>query len=308
MQSRLAEHLSHFSSRRGRSIERELELRIKEYEPLERFSAKTRAFATIEKYEELFAVVYQHLLLLLDHTYKDVVKMRYDMLWNLQTLVTSKKCRRLQILPHFGDSLEESYRCGCCDVCSPALEFPESRIAPQARSSTAEKELELERALSEDGFDRVKLGKLKNEFLDYPTAKYRQARSVLEGDANNLTALFLAREFSPPEEYLGNAKRLLRTANQKSLPLPEIAELFKSSKTIKADLLTTLNEADTSCDCALGWKFLRDEAARPEQHRKAEVAAMRECLDFMLFVDSTLSEAAELLKGKARELEKVLYA
>ena len=58
---------------------------------------------------------------------------------------------------------------------------------------------------------------LVNEFRDYPSSKYRQGRQVLEGSANNLPALFLTREFSPTAEYVGNAKRLLRTANQKPL-------------------------------------------------------------------------------------------
>lgn len=308
MQERMTEHLSHFSSRRGRSIERELELRIKEYQPLEDFSVKTRPFATMERHEQLFQTVYQHLLLLLDHTYKDVVKMRYDMLWNLQTLVTSQKCRRIHILPHFGDSLEESYRCGCCDICSPSLDFPETRVPPQARASSAERESELEMALSGESFDRTTLTRLKEEFADYPTAKYRQARSILEGNANNLPALFLAREFSPPEEYEGNAKRLLRTANQKPLPLLEVVELLNSSKAFKAELLLTLNEAETACDSPQGWKFLGEQAAKPEHQRNGEVALMRECLDFMLLVEEGLSDKTECLRRKARELESAFYA
>lgn len=303
MQQHMDEHLSHFSSRRGRSIERELALRIKDYQPLENFETKTRSFASFERYELLFKSVYQHLLLQLDHTYKDVVKMRYDMLWNLQSLVASKKCRRIQILPHFGDSLEETYRCGCCDVCSPTLDFPEARFAPLARSSTAEKEMELEQALAGGRFDRAKLARLTEEFSDYPTAKYRQARSILEGNANNLPALFLAREFSPPEEYLGNAKRLLRTANQKPLPLPEVVELFESSKARKGELLMTLNEADTACDAADGWYFLAKQAAKPEHHRNGEITAMRECLEFMLLVELGLSDGSANLNDKARELD-----
>ena len=308
MKERLSEHLSHFSSRRGRNIERELELRIKEYAPLDNFTAKTRAFAALARYEKLFQTVYQHLLLLLDHTYKDVVKMRYDMLWNLQTLVTYQQCRRIQILPHFGDSLEDAYRCGCCDICCPSLDFPETRVAPQARASSAEKETELENALSGDTFDRAALTRLKQEFADYPTAKYRQARSVLEGNANNLPALFLASEFSPPEEYEGNAKRLLRTANQKPLPLPEIQELYQSAKAVRSALLLTLNEADTTCDTLEGWRFLTEQAAQPEHQRNMEVRAMRECLDFMLLVEDGLPDKTDFFKRKARELESTFYA
>lgn len=308
IEDQLSEYLSHFSNRRGRSTERELELRTQEYEPLENSAAKTKKFVNFVRYEKLFNSVYQHLLLQLDHTYKDVVTMRYDMLWNLQTIVTSQECRRTNILPYFGESPEKKYSCGCCDICSPKLNFPETRVPPQANASMAEKEAELEKAFSSELFDRVKLLRLKEDFVDYPTAKYRQARSVLEGDANNLSALFFAREFSPPDEYAANDRRLLRTANQNPLPLPEVIELYKSSTAPKAELLLTLNDADTSCDTPAGWQFLQAESAKPENHRNAKVVAMNECLDFMLWVEDDLSDSTETLKRKARELENAFYA
>lgn len=304
----LSEYLSHFSNRRGRSIERELELCIQEYEPLENFSAKTKKFVNFARYEKLFNSVYQHLLLQLDHTYEDVVTMRYDMLWNLQTIVTSQECRRTHILPYFGESPEKKYRCGCCDICSPKLNFLQTRVPPQSYASMAEKEAELEKAFFSELFDRAKLLSLKEDFADYPTAKYRQARSILEGDANNLSALFFAREFSPSDEYVANDRRLLRTANQNPLPLPEVVELYKSSTAPKAELLLTLNDADTSCDTPAGWEFLRIESAKPQNHRNPKVAAMNECLDFMLSIDEDLSDSSETLKRKARELENVFYA
>lgn len=308
MQDRLSEHLSHFSGRRGRSIERELELRLKEYQPLEAYAAKTREFKTIGHRGPLFQTAYQHLLLLLDHTYKDVVKMRYDMLWNLHALVTEENCRRLAILPRFGDFLKPTYRCGCCDLCSPSLDFPDSRNAPPDRSSTAEKDAEWQKLLRTDSFDYEALMRLKGDFADYPTAMYRQARSVLEGSANNIPALFFAREFSPPEEYEGNAKRLLRTANQKPLPLPDVEALLLSSRAARSQLLHTLNEADTACDTPEGWKFLAREAAQSEHAREPGLAAMRECLDFMLFVEEDLSDEVEVLRSHASKLEAAFYA
>ena len=229
--------------------------------------------------------------------------MRYRMLWNLQTLATSKKCRRSEILPEFMETLEEGYRCGCCDNCSPELDFLETRIPPKARTSDTEKEAELQQALNSDAFDRSRLIRLKDEFAEYPTSKYRQAVSILEGNASNLSALFLAREFSPPEEYEGNAKALLQVANQKQLPLLDVQELYQSSKPAKSKLLLMLNEADTACDTLQGRKFLAEQAAKPEHHRDAEVVAMRVCLDFILLVEEGLLDETETLKGKARELD-----
>ncbi len=315
MQARLEKHLSYFSNRRGRTISRELSRCRQEYQPLETFTAKLRSFEVYQRYTELFDAaklafyrsIYEHLLLLLDHTYKDVVKMRYDMLWNLLAVVTSPKCRRIQILPHFGDSLEESYRCGSCDVCAPSLDFPEIRNAPQARASNAEKELLIEKILAADSFDLKKLRQLADDFLDYPTAKYRQARSVLEGNANNLPALFLAREFSPSEELEANAKRFLRTANQRLLPFPQVQDIFNTSPSkLKRNLLEALNEADTTCDSVEGWKFITEEAGKPEYRANEQVAMSRECLQFFLVVEEMNPESTQSLKGKARELEKIV--
>jgi ATP-dependent DNA helicase RecQ len=315
MQERLAEHLSYFSNRRGRTITQELTRCRQEYQPLETFTAKLRNFEAYSRFTEMFdeaklafyRSIYEHLLLLLDHTYKDVVKMRYDMLWNLLVVVTTPKCRRLQILPHFQDSLEESYRCGACDVCAPNLEFPEIRNAPQARASNAEKELLLEKMLSADSFDVKKLLQLADDFSDYPTAKYRQARSILEGNANNLPALFLAREFSPPEELEGNAKRLLRTANQRPVPLLEVQEIFKTSpRKLKPNLIEALNEADTACDSVAGWKFLVEEAGKPENHGNEQIAMMRECLEFFVAVEELFPDNTQSLRRKARDLEEIV--
>ena len=120
--------------------------------------------------------------------------------------------------------------------------------------------------------------------------------------------MFFAREFSPPDEYAANDRRLLRTANQNPLPLSEVVELYKSSTAPKAELLLTLNDADTSCDSPTGWEFLRIESAKPQNHRNPQVAAMNECLDFMLWVDDDLPGVTETLKRKARELENAFYA
>ncbi len=308
----VGEYLSHYQTRSGRSVELELKRVAKTYQRLEDVGTpqanRLRNSDEYDRYTKLFQTIYDYLLLLLDHTYEEVVKMRYRMLWNLQTLATSKKCRRSEILPEFMETLEEGYRCGCCDTCSPKLDFLETRIPPKTNTSDSEKEAELQQALNSDVFNHGNLLRLKGEFAEYPTSKYRQAVSVLEGNASNLSALFLAREFSPPDEYEGNAKALLQVANRKPLPLPEVQELFTSATTARSELLLTLNEADTECDTPQGWKFLAEQAAKPEHHRNSKVVAMRECLDFMLLVEEGLSDKTESLKRKARELENAFYA
>ena len=314
MQRRLGDHLSYFGNRRGKTISQELARCSQEYQPLNNFTAKLRNFVGYSRYTEMFDKVklqfyhsiYNHLLLLLDHTYKDVVKMRYDMLWNLLSVVTSPKCRRIQILPHFGDSLEESYSCGSCDICNPNLDFPAIRTAPTARTSNAEKELLLEKTFAADSWDLEILRRLVKEFSDYPTAKYRQARGVLEGNANNLPALYLAREFSPQDELEGNSKRLLRTANQRMVPLADIEDLYSSSaKQFASALLLAMDESGTACDTIEGWAFLVEAAGKNETISNVSVAIMRECLEFFLLVGEMSSTQTSSLKEKAHELEEV---
>jgi len=203
--------------------------------------------------QAVYRSIYEHLLVLLDHTYRDVVKMRYDMLWNLLTVVTSEKCRRLEILPHFNEVVEQTYRCGSCDNCVPTLDFPHIRVAPTGGESVREFELELEKILEEDQFDLGKLRQLCREFRKYPTAKYRQARSILEGAPNNLCALFVASEFSPANEREGNTRRLLRTANNRPLSVTEIRDLYLTSPLdLRSVFLISLNESGTACDSCEG--------------------------------------------------------
>lgn len=217
-------------------------------------------------------------------------------------------CRRSVILGHFGESVAKGYRCGCCDLCAPSLKFPEIRNAPP-KTSNAEKELQLKKVLESDSFDLSILNGLVADFSDYPTAKYRHACAVLEGNPNNLTALFIAREFSPLDECVGNSRRLLRTANQRPLPLSEIQRLLRLPKSWpKPDLLAVLNEADTACDSPEGWRFLVEEASKPECRRNQEVARMRECLQFFLLVEEAFPDRTRSLAAKARTLEEVFYA
>ncbi len=314
IKGQLIEYLSHFNNgKEQKNFEHVLELKTKDYQPLEKFTAKTREFETFDRYQEIFQLVYKYLLLLLDHTYKDVVKMRYDMLWNLFAVVQSSKndqCRRIKILPHFeGQDLDDQYRCNCCDVCSPSLNFSESVNPRQQNRSVDSYARELAEAFRTDVFDLKKLQMLVAVFSDYKVSTYTKARAILEGNANNLTALFIAREFSPSEEYLANTKRLLQTANQRPLPLSQVKELYELSRKPHSELLFTLNEAGTACDSSEGRSFLLEQARKPENRQNSKVLAIAECLDFMVFVgQKDLSYTTESLKRKAHALENAFYA
>jgi hypothetical protein len=261
---------------------------------------------------EFLPLVYGYLLLLLDHTYGNVLKMRYDMLWNLLGVVTSKICRRIPLLAHFStEKLKNDYQCGLCDVCEPNLVFPEIRNAPPGLSTNEELEIWLEKIYSEDpgSFDLGVLRKLVEEFRDYATATYRRARAVIQGSPNNLSALFVAREFSPSTELEGNARRMLRTANTRCASLADVKDIYSTSPdSLKADMLVSiLNDAYSNCDSDEGWEFLAGEASDPAHRHAASVAIMGECLEFFLIVQKVIPEETRSLKQKTLELEAALY-
>jgi len=119
--------------------------------------------------------------------------------------------------------------------------------------------------------------------------------------------LFLAREFSPPEELEGNAKRLLRTANQRPVSLPEVQDIFKTSpRKLKPNLLEALNESDTACDSVEGWKFLVEEANKAEHHGNEQITMMRDCLEFFVVVEELFPDNTQSLRRKSSDLEGIV--
>lgn len=306
---RLGEYFAHLKNKRDQSITQGITRCRQEYRSLESMKdwvAKSDAYIG---HKGLFDVVYEHLLLLLDHAYRFVLQVRYEMLWNLLKLATSTDCRRAAILPRFGDEIEQGYKCGCCDICSPSLSFLDIRATPKTRPSDTEKEIALDRVLAEDAFDIPTLKGLSDAFREYPDSIYRRARSVLEGNPGSLPALFFTREFSPAAELEGNAKRLLRTANQRPVVLDDIKTLFVTSPGVfKPDLLLMLNESDTATDSIEGWEFLADEAAKPQHRRNPSVELMGEALEFLVAVHHITENETQRLQDKARKLEAVFNA
>lgn len=257
----------------------------------------------------VYRSVYDHLLVLLACTYDYVLKMRYGMLHNLWEVVDEKNCRR-RFLLQFDDFLGNDYKCGCCDLCCPTLEFPvNGRIAPPVNPSVEERKTELRELYDKGDFALDRLDDLTGALSEYPEANYRYACGVLEADPNNLPALFVANVFSPDEEAEGNAKRLLRTANERPLPLPQVRELYRTSRdNVKTGLLLCLNDTDTACDSPDGWKFLAAETGKPEHQEDKEIGLTHECLEFFLLVQEDLPGDIPRLASKVRELEAAFHA
>jgi len=328
MQKQLMNYLSPFHGERpARSkVSQEVEECLKEFGEPYNFPDKLGKLRVLNQCSPLFdqtesqflPIVYGYLILLLKYTYEHVVTMRYDMLWNLLTVVRSQNsagvptCRRIPLLARLGSSIEESYRCGLCDVCSPNLVFPDSRNPLPGSSTDEELERQLESIFANDpdSFDLAVLRKLVYKFKDYPTAKYTQARTVVEGSPKNLSALFVAREFSPLEELAGNSRRLLRTANEARISFSCVEDLYTTSEdSLKEEmLLSILNSANSNCDTVEGWEFLVREVSRLSDGQAASAATMRECLAFFLVVAKILPREIPVIKNRVVELEKAFYA
>lgn len=317
MQQKLRDYLSPFQGTQIArfTITQKIEKCCKEFGQLEAFPEEVAKLNVLRELTPLFGqtasefvrMVFGHLLVLLEHTYDRVVKMRYDMLRRLLDVVTSQECLRIAILDYFSQAPEKGYRCGLCDVCAPDLNFPDIRNPPRENPTNQELERRLERIYAEDpgSFDLKVLRELIHEFKDYPTAKYRQARTVVQGSPNNLSALFVAREFSPPAEIEGNARRLLRTANASGISLAVVKDLYTTSPDyLKADMLVSiLNDAYSACDTAEGWEFLAREASIPAHRQTASVGMMGECLEFFVIAERVISEGTHSFKQKVLELE-----
>lgn len=205
--------------------------------------------------------------------------------------------------------MEEGYRCGCCDVCCPGLEFREERTPPQRTTVPEEQEAELRELYATGRFDLPSLARLREAFADYPTHQYHEALGVLEGNPQNLPALFFAQAFSAAEYYEGNAKRLLEAANRRPLPLRDIKALYGSTRReCRPRLLLTLNETHTACASVEAWRFLAEEACNVEHEPVPEIRFLRECLEFMLLVQVDLPHATASMRRKAEELKEAMYA
>ncbi|MBE7500318.1 MAG: DEAD/DEAH box helicase [Verrucomicrobiales bacterium] len=318
LESRMVEgvgqHFSYCATRSDRPVAEQLTAVDERYSNLERLNSRAanrlRNNVYFRRAVEAFRLVYRYLLVLLDHAYEEVWKMRYDMLWNLYTLATARQCRRTIYLPGLrGERVEPGYRCGCCDVCCPGLEFRAERIPPQLTTVPEEQEAELRELYATGRFDLPALSRLREVFADYPTHQYHEALGVLEGSPQNLPALFFAQVFSPAEYYEGNAKRLLEAANRRPLPLGDVKALYGSTRREhRPRLLLTLNETHTACACVEGWRFLAEEARNVEHEPIPEMRLLREYLEFMLLVQVDLPQITDSMRHKVAELKEAMHA
>lgn len=252
----------------------------------------------------LYHEIAEYLLVIVAHIYTDILKMRYDGLFNLyKEIVSAKQCRRIPLLQYFESNFDKEYRCELCDNCIKDLNFTEKfRKRPKDTDDRDEWLRKLEETFDLNVFEYQTLKRIRDSFKDYPTTIYRQSRRILEGSPNNLVALYFSREFSPTDVKKANTIRLLATANR-ILDMEIVMELYNTSEPeFKVDLLHQLNDEYGMFNNPEGIKWIHD-MANNEVHRKYDekLHVMKETLTIVF-----ISEEFEKHSNKFEQLTEQL--
>lgn len=270
-----------------------------------------------DSYQSFYNKIIDCLSVLLNHTYSHVVRMRYDMLWNLYNdIIFADGCRRQPILEYFskatGVSLferDEDYQCGLCDNCVRNLAFKlESRNPPSRSDKKDELAQRLDAVFESGHFEYPTLLSLREAFKEYPTSIYRRSRAILEGSPSNMVALYFTREFSPESEAEANTVRLLQTANR-SLDMNSVAALYRSSRSdCKKKLLFLLNDEFGQFNSNEGIAWLHSKTT--EELRKSHderLRVMRDTLGFFILCRQMDSQYPTKLSDIKQEIEEAYY-
>lgn len=265
----------------------------------------------INKYTEYRGYYHRlidYLLVILDHTYTEILQMRYYMLWVLHNIIIGSDCRRTSILRHFHDNeniLGEDYKCELCDNCVDDLEFTRLERVPPKDTKMPEELLKgLNDAFEGNTFNYDDLLRLRDAFAKYPGHMKGRAESILSGKPDNMVALYFLREFSSQEEKEANSKFLIRQANR-FLLFEDIVKLFESSdERYKRDLIVILDDEDGRFSNSKGIEWLYDNGLQIGKKGDLQLKKMLEKFGFYFFVtdfEEKHSNHIKTLKTRIRE-------
>lgn len=265
----------------------------------------------INKYTEYRGYYHRlvdYLLVILDHTYDEILRMRYQMLWVLLNVIIGHECRRRDILPHFGTLLGEKYKCELCDNCVPDLQFTRSERVPPKDTKMPEELLKgLKDAFEGDTFKYDDLVRLRGAFAEYPGDMKRRSESILSGNPDNMVALYFLREFSSPEEKESNTKFLIRQANI-FLLFEDIAKLFDSSdERYKRDLIVILDDEDGRFNNSEGITWLYDNGRQIGKRGDFQLKKMLERFGFYFFVIDFEEKHSHYIKALKNQIREAYY-
>lgn len=261
------------------------------------------------EHQSLFNRVAMAIASILEHVYDDVLKMRYNMLFNLYSMATGEACLRYQVLEYFHPEpgeIEKDYRCGFCSTCAPDVHFASRRAAeiPYRDDTRATAEL-LEAFLERGSIENLDgTFNLAEKLDDSAPHTYARSRRILEGAPRNLAALFMAMRFSPEDVKLANTREFFRVVLADLKTSQEsVARCYELlPEELKPSMLRTFIEVGGKFDNKQGWGWLRNEAQRLSS-REPGLSKMRDALGIRLLI----GEATALnLETEARRLHQLV--
>lgn len=212
--------------------------------------------------------------ILLERIYAEFPRMRYAMLGNLLRYATSEQqkiCRRVEIRSTFDgdDLLLEGYRCGFCDVCQPDLHFQVERAeVPLLDAGIEQVSRLLPQLLDTETFDAEQLF----QFVQIAVSKgavpglYAKVSSILEHDATNVAALYLAGALAVRQDpFVDVGFEQLRfcyqEARRQGLAFNALSLIYQEAKPIRPmETFLWANEVNGPFDHPVGLAYLEQDA------------------------------------------------
>lgn len=242
------------------------------------------------EHQPLFNRVAMAMAEILEHVYEDVLKMRYNMLFNLYSMATREDCLRYQVLEYFHPEpgeIKKDYRCGFCSTCVSDVHFT-NRLAAEIlyRDDTRAVAELLEAFLARGNIENLDdtFG-LAEKLDDSAPHAYARSSQILEGAPRNLAALFMAMRFSPEDVKSANTRDFFRVAlSDLKTSQDLVARCYESlPEELKPSMLGSFNEVGGKFDNKQGWGWLRNEAQRLSS-RAPDLSKMRDALGLRLLI------------------------
>ena len=226
-----------------------------------------------DKYKEFFHIISGYLLVILHHIYDDVRRMRYNLLQDLLSeIVNTKNCQRVAVVRYFSPdmAITENYRCGFCSSCVGDLNFKIEKANPLEFSKDSEDVLRrLDDILSEKHiFDWNELFNIAVDLKLYPKDAYARARRTLGYSPRNLSALFIAKEFSEKSTIKRDLLYFIEIASEDFDLENSITAYETVSDNYKVDVFQLLTREISVLNCPQGEYWLYEEARRLNEKSK----------------------------------------
>jgi hypothetical protein len=199
--------------------------------------------------------------------------MRYNLLQDLLSeIVNSESCQRVAVVRYFSPNMAitKNYRCGFCSSCVSDLNFRIEKANPLEFSKDSEDVLRrLDDILSEKHiFDWNELFNIIVDLKLYPKDAYARARRTLGYSPRNLSALFIAKEFSEKSTVKRDLLYFIEIASEDFDLENSITAYETVLDNYKVDVFQLLTREISVLNCQQGEYWLYEEARRLNKKSK----------------------------------------